>query len=73
MSHSFSHSHLSILRRSTLRPVRAPNSHPRPFWCDVIDTPWSQTMRTHIVAAALVSGPGVPRTWRFYSQTQFDS
>jgi hypothetical protein len=67
MSHSISWPQSGAPCRSTLRLVRVPGGRPSPFWCDVIDTPWSKVMRDHIVAAALVCGPGVPRTWRFHS------
>jgi hypothetical protein len=69
MSHSIGYSHFRASHRITLRSIRAPACRPCPFWCDVVDTPWSRTMRDHVVAATLVSGPGVPRTWRFYSRT----
>jgi hypothetical protein len=65
MSHSISHSHSGASCRPTLRPIREPGNRPSPFWCDVIDTPWSRAMRNQIVAVTLVFGPGVPRTWRF--------
>jgi hypothetical protein len=68
MSESVSRSHLGASHWSTLRPNRAPAHRPCPFWCDVADTPWSKTLRNHNVDAALVSGPGVRRTWRFSSQ-----
>jgi hypothetical protein len=64
MSHSISYSAHRI--SPPLRPIRAPRGPPCPFWCDVTGTPWSRTMRNHIVAASLLSGPGVPRTWRFH-------
>ena len=69
MPHSVSYSHLGTAHRSTLRPTRAPGGRRCPFWCDTVDTPWSKALRNHNVVAALVSGPGVPRTWRFYSPT----
>jgi hypothetical protein len=68
MPHSIGYSYFGVSHRTTPRPIRAPAGWPCPFWCDVIDTPWSKTMRDQIVAATLVSGPGVPRTWRFYSR-----
>jgi hypothetical protein len=73
MSHSISYSHFGASRRAALHAIRAPSARPYPFWCDVIDTPWLKTMRNHIVSATLVSGPGVPRTWRFYSQAYRNS
>jgi hypothetical protein len=68
MPHSMSYSHVGAPHQSRLRPIRAPGLRPCPFWCDVIDTPWSKAMRDQIVAAPLASGPGVPRTWRFHSR-----
>jgi hypothetical protein len=73
MWYSVSYSHFGAAHLRTPRPIRAPGGRPSPFWCDVSDTPWSKTMRNHVVAATLVSGPGVPRTWRFYSQAHRDS
>jgi hypothetical protein len=69
MAQSIRHSHIGASHWSTVRLIRTPVDRPCPFWCDVVDTPWSKTLRNHNVAAALVSGPGVPRTWRFCSQT----
>jgi hypothetical protein len=69
MSHSIAHLHFGVSHRTTRRPISTPAGGLCPFWCDVIDTPWSKTMRDHAVSATLVSGPGVPRTWRFYSRT----
>jgi hypothetical protein len=73
MSLSISYPHTGASHRPTLRQNRATGGPARPFWCDVMETPWSKTMRNHIVSATLASGPGVPRMWRFYSMTCRDS
>jgi hypothetical protein len=73
MSHSIGYSSLGASHQPTLRPIRTQGDQPGPFWCAAIDTRWSKTMKNQVVAAALVSGPGVRRTWRFYSQTYRDS
>jgi hypothetical protein len=73
MLHSISRSYFGASHQPTPRSIRAPGGRTYPFWCDVMDTPWSRTMRNHIVAAALVSGPGVPRTWRFHCRTYRDN
>jgi hypothetical protein len=69
MSHSIGYSHFGASHRPKLRPIPSSAGRTCPFWCDVMDTPWSKAMRDHIVAAGLVCGPGVRRAWRFYSRT----
>ena len=69
MSHPVRYSYFGASHLLTRRPIRPPGSPPRPFWCEVTDTPWTKTMKNQIVAATLVSGPGVARTWRFCSQS----
>ena len=73
MSHSVGHSYFGASHQPALRPIRTQGDRPGPFWCAVADTRWSRTMKNHTVVAALVCGPGVPRMWRFYSQTRRDS
>jgi hypothetical protein len=68
MSHSLSYPQSGALHERTYAPVRARGA--RPFWCDVIDTRWAKAMKSHVVAATLLSGTGVQRTWRFYSRTR---
>jgi hypothetical protein len=70
MSQSISHSHFDASHLPAVRPTRTPYGQPRRFWCDLKDSPWSKTMRSQIAAAALVSGPGASRTWRFYSRIE---
>jgi hypothetical protein len=67
MSNLIAYSRCGASRETTPRLAHAYAGRTSPFWCDVTETPWSKTMRNHIVAAGLVSGQGVPRTWRFYS------
>jgi hypothetical protein len=69
MSHSIGYSHFGASFRRKPRPIPSSVGRHLPFWCDVVDTPWSKAMRDQIVAAALVCGPGVRRAWRFYSRT----
>lgn len=68
MSHSTGYSRFGTRYQARVHSIRPPDGRPSAYWCDVIDTPWSSTMRNQTVGATLVCGPGVPRTWRFYSQ-----
>ena len=52
---------------AALRPIWAPGNRCHPSWFGRTDTRWSNTMRNQKVAAALASGPGMPRMWRFCS------
>jgi hypothetical protein len=67
MSISIHYSPFSASREPTLLSTRAQADRAGPFWCRVTETPWSKTMRKQTVATALVSGPGVSRSWRFYA------
>ena len=67
MSISLRYSPFSASREPTLLSTRAQTGDPSPFWCRVTETPWSKTVRKQTVAATLVSGPGVSRSWRFYA------
>ena len=67
MSISIRYSPFSASREPTLLSTRAQAGRPGLFWCRVTETPWSKTVRKQTVAATLVSGPGVSRSWRFYA------
>lgn len=73
MLHSIGNAYFGASHRSALSTNRTPGGRPGPFWGDVSVTPWSNTMRNHAVSAALVSGPGVLRMWRFYSKMYWDN
>jgi hypothetical protein len=61
MSHSLTYPRFGTLHQRMSSPVSAVGA--RPFWCEVIATRWSNAMKSHVVAATLLSGPGVRRTW----------
>jgi hypothetical protein len=48
-----------------LRPIRTLTSQVQPLWCGVCNTPWLNAMHMQVATAALVSGPGCARAWRF--------
>jgi hypothetical protein len=67
MSISIRYSPFSASREPTLLSTRAQTGRPGLFWCRATETSWSKTLRKQTVAATLVSGPGVSRSWRFYA------
>ena len=48
-----------------LRLVRTLTPQVQPLWYSVCNTPWLTTMHVQVATAALVSGPGSARAWRF--------